>query len=103
MTFASYLLFLFVWFVYFVVYQSGFRLKTTQHAGETPALPGSLHADAVEIGNAIRCGNVSITGRAGLANYVALNGGKGRLRQISGALEVINPVAHALPAYRDAD
>jgi len=47
-----------------------------------------LHADAIEIGAAIRGGGVRVTGAAGLTNDVALDGGERRWRSIGAALEI---------------
>lgn len=58
-----------------------------------------LHADAIEIGNAIRGRGIGITRRAGLADDVALDGGESGLRrEIGGALQIIGSICHALPA-----
>src|ERR1017187_527710 len=58
----------------------------------------SLHADAIEVGAAVRGAGVRETGGAGLADEVALQGGKGGWRgEIRGALEIIGARVHALP------
>ena len=62
--------------------------------------PTSLHADTVEIGAAVRGGVVGVTGRAAVADDVALQGRKRGLRgKIDGPLKIIRSICHALPAY----
>src|SRR5208282_6391904 len=54
------------------------------------------NAYAIEVRAGVRGGGVRVTGRAGLADNVALDGGEGRLRrQIGTALEIIRSRVHA--------
>ena len=64
-------------------------------------IPHLRHADAIEIGDVIRGGSIGVTGRAGVADNIALDSREGRW-QISRALEVIQDATDALPGDRDA-
>src|ERR1019366_2751000 len=80
---------------------AGIRNSLNRSSGDIHPVESTVsNAYAIEVRAGVRGGGVRVTGRAGLADDVALDGEECRLRrQIGAALEIICDTTHAFPSH----